>query len=63
MLPDGTFVGCKVFYPGDDAVASYELPEGYHGKIYATSYCNLHDLWIAQAVVCSLASTKEHKVC
>lgn len=51
VLPDGTFVGGTVFYPGDDPVSSYELPEGYRGKIYASSYCNLHDLWIAEAVV------------
>ncbi len=52
VLEDGTVVGAKTFYPDvKKAVSSYELPAGYKGKIYGTSFCNLHDFWLNEAMV------------
>ena len=43
----GKVLGSKTFYPTDEqAVSSYELPAGFHGKLYATSFCNKHDFWL-----------------
>ena len=52
VLEDGTVVGAKVFNPKDkEAKSSYELPAGYKGKFFATSFCNLHDFWVNEATV------------
>jgi superoxide reductase len=52
VLEDGTVVGAKVFQGTDkEAKSSFELPAGYKGKIYATSFCNLHDFWVNEATV------------
>lgn len=52
ILEDGTVVGAKVFSATDPkAESSYELPAGYKGKIYGTSFCNLHDFWVNEATV------------
>ena len=52
VLADGSVVGAKVFSRTDkEAKSSYELPAGYKGKIFATSFCNLHDLWLNEATV------------
>ncbi|MBW1637312.1 MAG: hypothetical protein JRC87_06530 [Deltaproteobacteria bacterium] len=52
VLEDGTVAGAKTFYPDiKKAVSSYELPAGYKGKIYGTSFCNLHDFWLNEATV------------
>jgi superoxide reductase len=52
VLEDGTVVGAKVFGPTDkEAKSSYELPAGYKGKFFATSFCNLHDFWVNEATV------------
>ncbi|MCB2182449.1 MAG: twin-arginine translocation signal domain-containing protein [Desulfobulbaceae bacterium] len=49
VLADGTVVGAKTFTPNDKrAESSYELPEGYKGAVYATSFCNLHDFWLTE---------------
>ena len=50
VLVDGTVVGEKTFYPLQDtkAVSQFELPAGYKAKFYATSFCNLHDLWVTE---------------
>jgi len=50
VLVDGTVVGEKTFYPPQDtkAVSAFELPAGYKSKFYATSFCNLHDLWMTE---------------
>jgi len=50
ILEDGTVVGGKTFYPLKDtkAVSTYELPAVYKFKFYATSFCNLHDLWVEE---------------
>jgi superoxide reductase len=52
VLEDGTVVGAKVFHPSDkEAKSSYDLPAGYKGKLFATSFCNLHDFWVNEATV------------
>jgi superoxide reductase len=51
LLADGTLLGAKVFTAKDKPVSEYSLPAGYKGKVYATSFCNLHDLWLAEASV------------
>ncbi len=52
VLGNGTIVGAKAFASTDkEAKSSYELPAGYKGKILATSFCNLHDLWVNEAEV------------
>ena len=51
VLTDGTAVGAKTFYPPQDAkaVSTFDLPTGYKSKFYATSFCNLHDLWVTES--------------
>jgi len=51
VLEDGTYVGGTPFTPKDKPESSYELPAGYKGKIYATSFCNLHDFWLRVVTV------------
>jgi len=52
ILEDGTVAGAKTFYPDvKKAISAYELPAGYKGKIYATSFCNLHDFWVNESTV------------
>jgi len=52
VLEDGTVVGAKVFQATDkEARSSYELPAGYKGKVFGTSFCNLHDFWVNEATV------------
>lgn len=52
VLSDGTVVGAKVFTGKDaEAKSTYELPAGYKGKVFATSFCNLHDFWLNEVTV------------
>jgi superoxide reductase len=51
LLNDGTVVGATTFSPQDAPVSEYELPAGYKGVIYATSFCNKHDLWMSEVVI------------
>ncbi len=52
VLEDGTVVGAKTFSGTDaEARSSYELPAGYKGKLYGTSFCNLHDFWVNETTV------------
>jgi superoxide reductase len=51
LLADGTLVGGKTFTASDTPVSDYDLPAGYKGKIYGTSFCNQHDFWLVEAVV------------
>jgi len=51
VLADGTVVGGKTFTPADKAESSFELPAGYKGKAYATSFCNKHDFWLTEFTV------------
>jgi superoxide reductase len=49
LLSNGTVVGAKTFAHDDEPVSEYELPADYIGKLFATSFCNKHDLWLAEA--------------
>lgn len=52
VLADGTVVGGKTFSgTSAEARSSYELPAGYKGVIYGTSFCNLHDFWVNEHTV------------
>ncbi|MCF6357820.1 MAG: hypothetical protein L3J54_08430 [Draconibacterium sp.] len=45
----GKMIGSKTF-SGDDlkAESTYELPAGFKGKLFATSFCNKHDFWVKE---------------
>jgi superoxide reductase len=49
VLANGTYVGSKTFTSADKPESEYTLPDGYKGKFYVTSFCNLHDLWLTEA--------------
>jgi superoxide reductase len=51
VLEDGTYIGSTTFTPTDKPESSYELPAGYKGKFYVTSFCNLHDFWLTESKV------------
>ena len=52
VSPEGKFIGEKTFANTDPKAESvYELPEGFKGTLWATSFCNLHDLWLAEFTV------------
>jgi len=48
----GEVLGAKTFSPDDKPVSTHEIKVAALGKtpnVFVTSYCNLHDLWLAQA--------------
>ena len=46
---DGKILGSKTFYPSDKkAISTYELPSNHGPKLFATSFCNLHDFWVTE---------------
>ena len=51
VLADGTVVGGKTFQSTDRAESSYDVPAGYKGKLYATSFCNKHDFWLTEVTI------------
>jgi superoxide reductase len=52
VTAEGKFIGEKTFENTDPAAeSSYELPEGFRGTLWATSFCNLHDLWLTEFTV------------
>ncbi len=52
VASDGKFIGEKTFANTDPAAeSSYELPEGFKGTLWATSFCNLHDFWLTEFTV------------
>ena len=51
VLEDGTFVNAMTFTPADKPESAFDLPPGYKGKIYVTSFCNLHDFWLTEEMV------------
>ena len=51
VLEDGTVIGAKTFSHTDKPESSFDLPAGYKGKACATSFCNLHDLWVTKFTV------------
>lgn len=51
VLADGKVIGGKTFSHTDKAESSVDLPAGYKGKACATSFCNMHDLWVTEFTV------------
>jgi len=51
LLEDGTVVGAKTFTANDAPISEHELPADYKGRIFATSFCNQHDLWLAETTL------------
>jgi superoxide reductase len=52
LKPDGELIGEKIFSIADPAAeSSYNVPEGFQGALWATSFCNLHDLWLTEFTV------------
>jgi superoxide reductase len=51
LLANGTVLGAKTFTAADTPVSEYTLPDGYKGKIFATSFCNQHDLWLSETTI------------
>ncbi|MCK5896612.1 MAG: hypothetical protein KAG20_07390 [Cocleimonas sp.] len=41
----GDVIGAKTFSSDDEPTSVFDLPEGKM-KLYATSFCNKHDLWV-----------------
>jgi len=51
VTEEGEVLGDNVFFPSDKkAISSYEI-KGKHTKLYALSFCNLHDLWVTEFTV------------
>ncbi|MCF6333100.1 MAG: class II SORL domain-containing protein [Draconibacterium sp.] len=45
----GTMLGAQTFSGTDEkAESTFELPAGFSGKLYATSFCNKHDFWLKE---------------
>lgn len=52
VAADGKVLGAKTFYPEDeDPISTHQLPAGYKGKLYVTSFCNKHDFWMSEITV------------
>ena len=52
ITPEGKLVGEKTFAStGAKAESAYDLPAGFTGTLWATSFCNLHDLWLTEVTV------------
>jgi superoxide reductase len=52
VTAEGKFIGERTFENTDPtAGSSYELPEGFRGTLWATSFCNLHDLWLTEFTI------------
>lgn len=48
----GKVLGEKTFANTDaTAESTHQLPDGFKGVLCAASFCNLHDLWVAQVAV------------
>ena len=45
---NGNVIGSKTFYPTDEPKSSFDIPQGYKGKLFATSFCNKHDFWVKE---------------
>src|SRR5512141_2651935 len=52
LTPGGKVIGEKTFTAADPkAESAYDLPAGFKGALWATSFCNLHDLWLTELSV------------
>jgi len=48
VTSSGKYIAAKTFYPTDKkAISVFDLPKN-ETSLIATSYCNLHDLWITE---------------
>lgn len=48
----GVVMGSHTFMPTDPkAISKHSLPPGFHGKLYATSFCNRHDFWVKEFTI------------
>jgi len=47
----GEVLGEKTFYPADGKAESVFELKGAMGLMYATSFCNKHDFWVAEFTV------------
>lgn len=45
---DGEVLGEKTFHYSDEEATSVFEVEGKHPVLYATSFCNKHDMWVAE---------------
>jgi len=48
---NGEVLGAKTFYPSDEKALSVFNISGEHSSLYATSFCNKHDFWVADIMV------------
>jgi superoxide reductase len=49
---EGRFIGEKTFENTNPAAeSSCEVPVGFRGTLWATSFCNLHDLWLTEFTI------------
>ncbi len=46
VAADGSVIGAQAFMPADSPLSTITLPG--KGTYYATSFCNLHDLWVTE---------------
>lgn len=52
LTPEGKIIGEKTFTAADPKEESvYDLPAGFKGALWATSFCNLHDLWLTELTI------------
>ena len=50
VTADGRVIGEKTFYPEDErAFSLFNIK--YKGRLYVTSFCNLHDLWLNEIII------------
>ncbi len=52
LTTKGRIIGEKTFTAADPkAESTYDLPADFKGALWATSFCNLHDLWLTELTV------------
>jgi superoxide reductase len=52
LTTEGKVLGEKTFTAADPkAESAYDLPAGFKGGLWATSFCNLHDLWLEEITI------------
>jgi superoxide reductase len=52
LTADGKVLGEKTFTPETPkAESTYDLPADFKGALWATSFCNIHDLWLTEFTV------------
>jgi len=52
LTTKGKVLGEKTFANTDtSAESSFELPDGFKGALWVTSFCNIHDMWLTELKV------------